>query len=60
MKKAVIMGVVLTIQTFGDFTRWYPHIHTLEADGLFGSVAVSMLCPMSIFSLRLNYFGHLY
>jgi hypothetical protein len=34
-KKAGIPGVVVAIQTFGDYARWHPHLHALVADGLF-------------------------
>ena len=26
---------MVAIQTFGDYTRWHPHLHVLVADGLF-------------------------
>jgi hypothetical protein len=25
----------MTIQTFGDYAKWHPHIHSIVADGLF-------------------------
>ena len=34
-KKTGIPGVVMAIQTFGDYARWHPHLHALVADGLF-------------------------
>ena len=34
-KKTGIPGVVVAIQTFGDYARWHPHLHGLVADGLF-------------------------
>ena len=34
-KKTGIPGVVVAIQTFGDYARWHPHLHALVADGLF-------------------------
>lgn len=34
-KKTGIPGVVVAIQTFGDYVRWHPHLHALVADGLF-------------------------
>ena len=34
-KKAGIPGVVVAIQSFGDYARWHPHLHALVADGLF-------------------------
>lgn len=34
-KKAGIPGVIVAIQTFGDYARWHPHLHALVADGLF-------------------------
>jgi len=34
-KKTGIPGVVVSIQTFGDYARWHPHLHALVADGLF-------------------------
>lgn len=30
-----IPGIVIAIQTFGDYVRWHPHLHALVADGLF-------------------------
>ncbi|MCB2182707.1 MAG: transposase zinc-binding domain-containing protein [Desulfobulbaceae bacterium] len=30
-----VLGSVMTIQTFGDYARWHPHIHSITADGLF-------------------------
>lgn len=34
-KKYGIPGIALTIQSFGDYTKWHPHLHALIADGLF-------------------------
>jgi hypothetical protein len=34
-KKTGIPGVVMAIQSFGDYARWHPHLHALVADGLF-------------------------
>lgn len=34
-KKAGIPGIVVAIQTFGDYVRWHPHLHALVANGLF-------------------------
>lgn len=34
-KKYGIPGIVVAIQTFGDYVRWHPHLHALVADGLF-------------------------
>ena len=34
-KKTGIPGIVVAIQTFGDYARWHPHLHALVADGLF-------------------------
>ncbi|HKJ64311.1 MAG TPA: transposase [Desulfopila sp.] len=34
-KKTGIPGVIVAIQTFGDYARWHPHVHALVADGLF-------------------------
>ena len=30
-----ILGAVMTIQTFGDYAKWRPHIHAIVADGIF-------------------------
>ncbi len=30
-----ICGAIMTIQTFGDYAKWHPHIHSIVADGLF-------------------------
>jgi hypothetical protein len=32
-KKTGISGIVVAIQTFGDYVRWHPHLHALVADG---------------------------
>jgi len=29
------VGLVMVIQTFGDYLNFHPHIHVLAADGLF-------------------------
>ncbi|WP_156915936.1 IS91 family transposase, partial [Desulfatirhabdium butyrativorans] len=34
-KRHGIPGIVMVIQTFGDYARWHPHLHALVADGLF-------------------------
>ncbi len=34
-KKHGIPGIVVTVQTFGDYARWHPHLHALVADCLF-------------------------
>ena len=34
-KKIGVPGVVVAIQSFGDYVRWHPHLHALVADGLF-------------------------
>jgi hypothetical protein len=34
-KKHGIPGIVVALQTFGDYARWHPHLHALVADGLF-------------------------
>jgi hypothetical protein len=34
-KKTGIAGVILAIQTFGNYARRHPHLHALVADGLF-------------------------
>jgi hypothetical protein len=34
-KKYGILGIALAIQSFGDYSRWHPHLHALVADGLF-------------------------
>jgi hypothetical protein len=34
-KRRGIPGIVMVIQTFGDYGRWHPHLHALVADGLF-------------------------
>ena len=30
-----VLGMVATIQTFGDLIHWHPHIHTIVAEGVF-------------------------
>ena len=34
-KKIGVPGIVVAIQSFGDYVRWHPHLHALVADGLF-------------------------
>ncbi len=34
-KQYGIPGIALAIQSFGDYSRWHPHLHALVADGLF-------------------------
>lgn len=34
-KKHGIPGIIIAIQTFGDYARFHPHLHALVADGLF-------------------------
>ncbi|MBC8316600.1 MAG: transposase [Desulfobulbaceae bacterium] len=40
-----IVGAVMTIQTFGDYARWHPHIHAIVADGLFRRNGVFYVMP---------------
>jgi len=40
-----IIGAVLTIQTFGDYAKWHPHIHAIVADGLFRRSGVFYVMP---------------
>ncbi len=40
-----ILGSVMAIQTFGDYARWHPHIHSITADGLFRSSGVFHVMP---------------
>ena len=40
-----ICGAVMTIQTFGDYARWHPHIHSIVADGLFGRNGIFHVMP---------------
>lgn len=35
----------MTIQTFGDYVRWHPHIHAIVADGLFRRSGVFYVMP---------------
>lgn len=37
--------IALAIQTFGDYARWHPHIHTLVADGLFFEPGTFLVMP---------------
>lgn len=34
-KKQGIPGIVIVIQTFGDYANWHPHLHAMVADGLY-------------------------
>jgi hypothetical protein len=40
-----VIGAVLTIQTFGDYAKWHPHIHSIVADGLFRRNGVFYVMP---------------
>jgi len=40
-----ILGSVMAIQTFGDYAKWHPHIHSITADGLFRSNGVFYVMP---------------
>jgi len=35
----------MTIQTFGDYAKWHPHIHSIVADGLFRRNGVFYVMP---------------
>jgi hypothetical protein len=35
----------MTIQTFGDYAKWHPHIHSIVADGLFGRSGIFYVMP---------------
>jgi len=43
-----IPSIVMTVQTFGDYARWHPHIHALVADGLFTRYATFHVMPRSM------------
>ena len=34
-KNQEIPGIIFAIQTFGDYSRWHPHLYALVADRLF-------------------------
>ncbi len=40
-----VIGTVMAIQTFGDYAKWHPHIHSLTADGLFDERGVFYCMP---------------
>jgi hypothetical protein len=40
-----VCGAVMTIQTFGDYAKWHPHIHSIVADGLFRRNGVFHVMP---------------
>ena len=40
-----IPGIVVSVQTFGDYARWHPHIHALVADGLFSADGKFFVMP---------------
>ena len=40
-----VIGTVMAIQTFGDYAKWHPHIHSLTADGLFDGRGVFYCMP---------------
>ncbi len=36
-KPQAVPGVIVAIQTFGDWANWHPHLHALVSDGLFAA-----------------------
>ena len=40
-----VLATVMAIQTFGDYAKWHPHIHSLTADGLFDERGVFYCMP---------------
>ena len=44
-KKTGLPGMVVAIQSFGDYSRWHPHLHALVADGLFFESGYFYLMP---------------
>ena len=38
-------GVVMAIQTFGDYVKWNPHLHAIVANGLFTSRGIFHVMP---------------
>ncbi len=40
-----VIGTVMAIQTFGDYAKWHPHIHSITADGLFDELGVFYCMP---------------
>jgi len=35
----------MAIQTFGDYAKWHPHIHSIVADGLFSRSGIFYVLP---------------
>ena len=35
----------MTIQTFGDYAKWHPYIHSIVADGLFSRSGIFYVMP---------------
>lgn len=40
-----VLATVMAIQTFGDYAKWHPHIHSITADGLFDERGVFYCMP---------------
>jgi hypothetical protein len=38
-------GAVVTVQSFGDFQNFHPHLHVLATAGCFYNDAAFMVCP---------------
>ena len=58
-KKAGIPGVVVAIQSFGDYARWHPHLHDLVADGLFIESGYFFVMPkVDLYPLRELFRAH--
>ena len=49
-RKTGILGVVVVIQSFGDYAWWHPHLHALVADGLFMESGYFFVMPKVILS----------
>ncbi len=43
-----VIGSVMAIQTFGDYAKWHPHIHSLTVNGLFDECGVFYCMPKSV------------
>ncbi|MEA2108366.1 MAG: transposase [Pseudomonadota bacterium] len=40
-----VPGIVMAIQTFGDYAKWNPHLHAIVADGLFTELGTFHVMP---------------
>ena len=53
-----VPGIVMAIDTFGEYLDFHPHLHALVADGLFRVRGSSTSCPRAVSSPWRTSSGH--